>query len=243
MSGPTVNDQTDSAPAPISDEVALRVGLASRALPDIDARALLKVLLKLLGEPLTVAKLDRLRPKRLHQAIQNKLNQTSPRMFEEAFSFLRGNGVEKLTCPAPNIPTGVYCDLVGSVRVACASNSGEKIDGNFSSCQRFLIYQVAPSYFRLIDVREPRSDLRGQERNILRAKLLSDCDVLYSSSIGAAAAAKVVKEGLHPIKLNCEAQAGHELEKLQSVLAQKSPPPWLIKAMGVSPQHQESSYR
>jgi hypothetical protein len=30
-----------------------------------------------------------------------------------------------------------------SIRIACASNRGERLDGHFGSCARFLIYQVS----------------------------------------------------------------------------------------------------
>ncbi len=42
----------------------------------------------------------------------------------------------------------------GSIRGACASNGGERIDGHFGSARRFLVYQVAADGHRLIDCRE-----------------------------------------------------------------------------------------
>ncbi|MGB1110107.1 MAG: dinitrogenase iron-molybdenum cofactor biosynthesis protein, partial [Gammaproteobacteria bacterium] len=64
------------------------------------------------------------------------------------------------------------------------------------------------------------------------------CQLLYVASIGGPAAAKVVRAGVHPIKLppNAEVpEADTLLEGLQVTLS-GNPPPWLAKAMGASPE-------
>lgn len=227
--------------APLSDDIALRVGLAARALKQVDAKVVLKVLLRLLGEPITATKLERLRPRRLKQMLVNKIPDLEATDFNEAVNFLKGHKIQQLTCPAPNIPPDVSCALFGSVRVVCASNSGEMVDGNFSSCIRYLVYQVSATDMQLIDIREPKrllnKSVSKQETNLLRAKLISDCDVLYTHNMGAMAAAKVVKMGVHPITFNEPAQAQQALKRLQEVLAQDSPPPWLVKAMNQESLH------
>ena len=221
--------------APLSDDIALRVGLAARALKQVDAKVMLKVLLRLLGEPITATKLERLRPRRLKQILANKIPELDSGDFNEAVNFLKGHKIQQLTCPAPNIPPEVSCTLFGSVRVVCSSNSGEMVDGNFSSCIRFLVYQVSATDIQLIDIREPKrlqqKNLSKQESSLLRAKLIGDCDVLYTHNMGAMAAAKVVKMGVHPITLDDPIHAQQALKRLQQVLAQDSPPPWLVKAM------------
>jgi hypothetical protein len=223
-------------PAPLDDEIALRIGLASRLLPGMDVRPLLQVLIGILGEPLTDAKLQKLRATRLRNAAGGWLAQVDPDHFQKALGLLKGRGVNLVRDPLPSIACGVYCELYGSVRVACASCSGEKIDGAFYSCARFLIYQVSPEYIRLIDIREPARDGQSaRDRSLSRADLIRDCDVLYTTGIGAAAAASVVGTGLHPIKLLEPARALDELKRLQQVVAQDNPPPWLTKAMGRTP--------
>lgn len=122
-------------------------------------------------------------------------------------------------------------DLPGSVRVAFASNNGERLDGHFGSCERFLMYQVSAQECRLIDVRSADNARPGQDKNDYRAELIQDCDLLYVISIGGPAAAKVVKTGVLPIKFPRETDTWEALTQLQQRIA-VNPPPWLAKAMG-----------
>lgn len=226
--------------APLEDDIALRIGLAARVLPGADARNLLRMLIRILGEPINHARLQRLRAAPLRAAIGKQFRAVDAEQFQQAFALLKGQGVQRVTVPGPVIEPGVYCELSGSVRVACASGSGERIDGHFGNCPRFLIYQVAPDYIRLIDIREPapaqHSKNQDADRNQQRAALIQDCTVLYTLSIGGPAAAKAVRAGLHPVKLAEAVPARDELLRLQAVLARDNPPPWLVKAMGAQPR-------
>jgi len=56
--------------------------------------------------------------------------------------------------------------------------------------------------------------------------------VLYIASVGGPAAAKIVKLGIHPIKLSAIESISEVIDQLQSVLA-GTPPPWLAKVMGI----------
>jgi len=217
---------------PLNDDIALRIGLASKELKDVETRQLLQLLIDIMGEPITAGKLEKLRAKKLREQGEGVFSSTGREAFEKAFALLKGRGIKGLLNSVPEYEEGVFCEIRGSLRVACASNRGENIDGKFSDCLRFLIYQVSPDYIRLIDIREPAMEKKRTERNRSRANLLKDCSVLYTTSIGALASAKVVKVGLHPVSLGDEQPAQQPLRRLQSVLAGESAPPWLIKAMG-----------
>jgi nitrogen fixation protein NifX len=119
-----------------------------------------------------------------------------------------------------------------SIRVAVASNGAERADGHFGSCAQFLVYQVSGTDAKLVDLRPATAPPGGQDQNEHRAKLIGDCQLLYVSSIGGPAAAKVVKAGVHPIKVTGEPSTEVLLRELQAVLA-ASPPPWLARAMGI----------
>ena len=121
-----------------------------------------------------------------------------------------------------------------SIRVACASNAGDLLDGHFGSARRFLVYQVSSTENRLIDVRVP-DDTESEDKNAYRAALIADCQVLYVASIGGPAAAKVVKADVHPIKDPKGDSALDRIAALQRVLASKAPP-WLAKVMGQAPE-------
>lgn len=136
-----------------------------------------------------------------------------------------------------NIPTPLsYTDgeMPDSIRVACASNSGDLLNGHFGSCERFLVYQVSQAEYRLIDVRDVGDDEAEEDKNAYRASLILDCQVLFIASVGGPAAAKIIKKGIHPIKQMTVVPTSELLEKLQLALA--NPSPWLGKVMGKDAQ-------
>ena len=125
--------------------------------------------------------------------------------------------------------------MPGAIRVACASNNDEQLDGHFGSCSRFLVYQVDETGFRLIDTRDTNDPEARADKNAYRAGLIKDCQVLFVASIGGPAAARVVKAGVHPIKYPGGGSIRDRLSLLQQVIA-GSPPPWLAKVMGHAAQ-------
>lgn len=218
----------------LSDEVALRIGLAVRALTVVDLRLLVNVLIALVGHPITVEKLSRLRLNRLRAGGGELFSSVNDDQLRHALDLLKGKGIEVAPDPAPEVSHYSEGDMPSSIRVAVASERGEKIDGAFGSCRRFLIYQVCASQLRLIDVREVGRAVQSDDKHALRAQLINDCHVLYTTQIGGPAAAKVVRAGVHPMKIDAPVGARVILRQLQNVL-QTSPPPWLAKAMGEAP--------
>ncbi len=116
-------------------------------------------------------------------------------------------------------------------RIAIATNSGERIDGHFGSCESFAIYQFDANRSELIEIRTA-SQHEGVEKNDFRAAQLADCQLLYVASIGGPAAAKVIKTGVYPLKDPSEISIEDALKKLQAVL-KGTPPPWMAKIMGI----------
>lgn len=219
--------------ATLSEEIALRIALAARALPDTAIGELLSAIIALTGDPITTGKLNKLRFGKLKQV--PNLSEIDDEYLKQALSFLKGRNIECEPEPLPTIEAYDESSMPGSIRVACASNSGDMINGHFGSCSRFLIYQVSSNEARLIAIRTPGPVADDADKNALRAQLIDDCQMLYTISVGGPAAAKVVRAGLHPIKLPQGGQAPEVLERLRATLA-GSPPPWLAKVMGQDPQ-------
>ena len=217
----------------ISRDVALRIGLATRALPDIESAELMQVLVKALGMPLTEEKLSRLTVRELQEAADNLFNQTPLPAVKQALDYLWGkNSIEVSDEALPKLQAFSEGDMPGSIRVAVASNNGEKLDGHFGSCARFLIYQVSPKEARLVDIRSMASvPSKSEDKNAYRAGRISDTDVLFVVSVGGPAAAKVIKQDIHPIKFPNGGEAAEAINELKQKLA-NNPPPWLAKIMG-----------
>jgi len=224
-----------SANQPLPDCIALRIGLAARCLPDTDSRQLLQVLLAALGEPLTEDRLAGLTVKDLKTAADGTLSAIDSPALRQALYCLQGeDGINAAaTIPEPR----PYCegDLPNSIRVACASNRGERLDGHFGSCTRFLIYQVSAPEARLIAVRPaPAMVHLTIDHSAERVALIDDCHLLCVLSIGGPAAARVVNAGIHPLKRPQAGDIPVLLRELQQVLGGE-PPPWLARIIGRAP--------
>jgi len=220
------------AGAPISREVALRIGLAARSLPDTEPKRLIAVLIEQVGHPLTEAKLDKLTVKDLKQAAEGELQDLPQDALKTALNSLKGQDDTSADPSLPEIEAYTEGDMPNSIRVACASNSSTQLNGHFGSCARFLIYQVSKDESRLVAIRSTQGDKEADDKNAFRAEIINDCHVLYVMSIGGPAAAKVVKNGLHPIKQPQGGDVNDVIDNLKQVLG-SSPPPWLAKVMGV----------
>lgn len=216
-------------------EAALRIGLAARELDGVSLSGLVKSLAEKLGLPLTENRLVTLTVTDLRevlageQADENCSVGVDHEQLKRAVRLLWGEGVEG--SELPTLDSYREGEMPGSIRVACASNYGEAIDGHFGSCERFLIYQVAPGELRLLAVRPTLEAENAEDRNASRASLVADCQLVYVQSIGGPAAAKVVRAGVHPVKIPRSAPAREVLVRLQETLV--TPPPWLAKVMGV----------
>ncbi|MEJ2645696.1 MAG: dinitrogenase iron-molybdenum cofactor biosynthesis protein [Gammaproteobacteria bacterium] len=221
----------------LSRELALRIALAAKVLPGVDVRRLLQVLADKVGTPLTEAKLAAVTVTHLKAGLNSLDGEEDGEdagigmeYLKQAVRFLWGEEVE-----APDLPVVQSYgdgDMPGSVRVAVASNGAELLDGHYGSCARFLVYQVSPDEIRLIDIRSAAGADSAEDKNAFRAELIADCHVAYVQSIGGPAAAKVVRAGLHPMKVPDGGNAPQVLAQLQTVMA-GSPPPWLAKIVGV----------
>ena len=219
---------------PISDEIALRIGLAARELPDTDAARLMRVLLDAVGLPPTATKLANLTAKELRTAGDGEFADMDISAIKSALVFLKGEKGSHRE-PLPEMHPYTDGEMQNSIRVACASNNGEMLDGHFGSCQRFLIYQLSESEHRLIEIRNIDDGKTVDDKNGYRASLIADCQILYVVSIGGPAVAKVVRVGAHPIKKSQAVPARQEIRTLQNLIGTNAPP-WLAKAMGRLPE-------
>lgn len=218
-----------------SREAALRIALAARALNGLDVKALVGALAERYEFPLTENKLSRITVEELREILAGDFAEqgchvgVSPEALKEAVRLFWGQGVEGSELP----PLEPYTDgdLPGSIRVAVASNKGEQLDGHFGSCEYFLIYQVSPTAMKLIGVRSTLEADQAEDKNASRSALINDCQIAYVQSIGGPAAAKVVRAGVHPVKMPNGGPVRVAIAQLQGRLL--APPPWLAQIMGV----------
>lgn len=236
---------------PISDEVALRIALAAKALPDVSIRELIEALQTHLDGELTEASLSTLTVTQLKRSFGNiyevdegewegeDASNQDIAALKEAVRILWG---ETASCEH-DLPVEPYQagDMPNSIRVAVASNTAEQLDGHFGSCHRYLIYQLSADEIKLIDVRSTMEADLSDDKNRLRVDLIRDCPVLYVVSIGGPAAAKVIQANIYPMKIEQGGGAREILADLQKAIA-TSPPPWLAKILGIGTDKRVKNY-
>lgn len=216
----------------LSDALALRIGLAARALPDTTPARLMAVLIDLLGLPIHELKLETVTVKSLKNAMDGQFSDVDKVYLMQAVRYLKGEQGVGLNAELPQPQPYRDGEIPDSIRVAFASNSGECLNGHFGSCTQFLIYQVSKDRAQLIDLRpveEPDTPIKD-EKNAYRVSLIKDCHILYVVSIGGPPAAKVVNAGIHPLKHPREVEICELLPRLQQALADR-PAPWLVKLL------------
>ncbi len=223
----------------LSRELALRIALAARILPGVDVQALIDILHDKVGRPLDDDKLKAITVTNLKTGIGSHDGEEDGEdigigleNIKLAVRYLWGEeeGDESL----PEVQSYKDGDMPESIRVAVASNAGALLNGHFGSCIRFLVYQLSRHECRLIGIRSSIEADSAEDRNLFRANLIRDCQVLFVQSIGGPAAAKVVRADIYPIKVPDVIDAVEKLQEFQQVF--DAPPPWMAKALGRSPE-------
>jgi len=239
------------AKQPISNEVALRIALASRLFPEYSIVDFIEALQTYLGSTLDETSLTRITVTNLKTALGQTYeldtdedgedaDTTDIAILKKATRILWGeiDALEQLS----SIETYQEGDMPNSIRIAVASNRGEMLDGHFGSCLRYLIYQLSTEEIRLIDIRSAIEADLSDDKNAFRVDLLRDCAIVYIAAIGGPAAAKVVQAGIYPIKKEQGGAARDLLRELQQTIA-TSPPPWLAKILGVEVGDRVKNYK
>ncbi|OSM04011.1 NifB/NifX family molybdenum-iron cluster-binding protein [Magnetofaba australis] len=216
-------------------ELALRIGVAARDLPGIESKTLVAALEEMVGAPFSAHKFSKITPEMLAQTLGLEVNEGVT-----AAARCLADGLDDNVAKALAPQYGQKPKAEGSVRVAFASNKEGQMDGHFGSCKQFIVYDITADSAEMVESRGTLhllvedSDPDPAVKNTERARMMSDCDLMYLCSIGGPAAAKVVRSGAHPLKI----PTGGAIDELIAGLQEKirnNPPPWLAKAMGIQP--------
>ena len=92
-----------------------------------------------------------------------------------------------------------------SVRVACASNQGEPLDGHFGSARRFLIYPVSAEENCLTDLRLPDETVMSRVKafyNVIAALIEKACGLMAVPTI------KLTHEGFGRARIRARGSGG-----------------------------------
>lgn len=222
-------------------ELALRIALAARVLPDVDVPRLIEILHEKVGMPLDDEKLKSITVTNLKTGIGSLDGEEDGEDIDiglanikQAVRYLWGEENDE---NLPEVQPYKDGDMPESIRVGVASNSGELLNGHFGSCLWFLVYQLSKDEYRLIDIRSTVGADDSDDRNLFRVNLVKDCHVLFMQSVGGPAAAKIIRADIYPIKVPDVVDAVEELKNFQKVF--DAPPPWMAKALGKSAEERK----
>ena len=228
----------EQSAVPITQEAALRVALAARAMPSVTLVRLITMLQSHLGDQIDTENLRSVTVTNLKTGLGSLDGEEDEEdmgigleAMKLAVRILWGDLQDDDTLP--QVEPYQEGDIPGSLRIAIASDSGDALNGHFGSCLRYLVYQVSATESRLIGIRSAVEADFAEDKNLFRCQLIADCHVLYVVSIGGPAAAKVIRADIFPIKLPNGGPATEVVQRFQQALVE-SPPPWLSKILGVS---------
>ncbi len=233
-------------PEQITREAALRVALAARSLPNTTLPQLIDVLQTRLGDKLDTDILRTFTVTDLKTGFGSLDGEEDGEdigigleAMKLAVRILWGEADEDEKLP--EVQAYTEGDMPGSVRIAIASDIGMTLSGHFGSCLRFLVYQVSATDSRLVGIRSALEADYAEDKNAFRAQIIADCHVVYIVSVGGPAAAKIIRANIYPIKLPEGGTAEEVIAKFQQAMV-NSPPPWLLKILGVSAEQRLKNY-
>ncbi len=120
-----------------------------------------------------------------------------------------------------------------SMKVAFATKDLETINAHFGGAKEFVVYNVSPEGFEVDGViKTDTSSMTGDDKTDFKVQALHGINIMYCESIGGTAAAKVIRAGINPMKVQEPRQIEDVLKEL-IVMINDNPPPWIKRVMNI----------
>jgi nitrogen fixation protein NifX len=120
------------------------------------------------------------------------------------------------------------------MKIAFTTSDKLRIDAHFGSAKKIDVYEVDQAGYNFLKTFTFGGNLEedGNEDKLLpKIEALTDCAIVYTSTIGPSAAGRLLKHKITPLKAREEGQPVNEvLDELVNML-NGSPPPWLRKVV------------
>jgi len=113
----------------------------------------------------------------------------------------------------------------GSIKVAFATNDNENIDAHFGGAKQFNVYNISKDDNEISTI--IKMETKDMDKTI---SLLKGVDIVYFVNIGPTAAAKIINNGIFPIKYKEIVSIDEEVTKLSKML-DNNPPPFIKKIL------------
>ena len=120
-----------------------------------------------------------------------------------------------------------------SIKVAFATKDMKTVNAHFGEAKEFAVYSVSKDGFDLDRViKTDTESLEGDDKSDFKVKALSGVSIVYCESIGGTAAAKVIRGGINPMKVQEDSKIEDVLQDLVTMI-NGNPPPWVKKIMNI----------
>lgn len=124
-----------------------------------------------------------------------------------------------------------------ALRVAFATKDMEEVNAHFGGAKEFVVYNVSKEGYEVSEViKTDTSELEDDDKTDFRIRALKGVNIMYCESIGGTAAAKVIRSGIHPMKVN-ESTPIEDILKTLVTMINGNPPPWVKNIMKMETPH------
>jgi len=113
------------------------------------------------------------------------------------------------------------------MKVAFATKDLTSIDEHFGWAKQFAVYEITKDGFTLSSIVKSEDTPEVEDEKInSKIAAIQGCSIVYCQAIGPTAAARVVKNQIHPIKVEKVTPIEEALNSLVAML-NGNPPPWI----------------
>lgn len=115
----------------------------------------------------------------------------------------------------------------GVMKIAFATKDLENINEHFGWAKQFAIYDVNKNGYELSEIVKTEEDKEGEIEKInSKIDAIKGVAIMYCEAIGPTAAAKVIHNKIHPIKISEPKTIEDAIKELITML-NGNPPPWI----------------
>lgn len=119
------------------------------------------------------------------------------------------------------------------MKIAFATQDLARVDAHFGWAKHLMVYDLTAegtTFVQTFSFGGALEEDGNEDKLAPKVEAIKDCAVLYVAAIGGSAAARIVANKIHPVKLKEPELIADVLEKMRVVL-KGTPPPWLRKAL------------
>lgn len=129
------------------------------------------------------------------------------------------------------------------MKVAFATDDEKHVNSHFGFCETFSVYELSLGKYEKLAPRKVVIVQNMEEAGRIEARVnaVNDCTLLFITQIGPAAAARVTRNKIMPIKVEDGTTIQEQLDRLMFMLKNR-PPLWLAKALNESKLKDEFAY-